>query len=308
MWGTTDIPDQSGRVAVVTGANGGLGLETTKALAAKGAHVVMAARNQAKATAARDEIFAEIPHASVEIVALDLGSLDSVAAAAAEILAAHDRIDILVNNAGLMAMPQRQTADGFEMQFGVNHLGHWALTSHLLPTLLTTPGARVVTVCSSAMHVGRPVDIENPHLRGGAYDPWKAYGQAKLANRHFASGLQQVFDRAGVDAVSLTAHPGLTDSDLQSTTVAENPDNVLGKFFHKLTQLTGMSTARGALSQLRAATDPKATAGAIYAPLFVTAGPPVRKPLVRPGSESAIVTLWKVSERETGLAVGNSAL
>ncbi|GAB2775829.1 SDR family NAD(P)-dependent oxidoreductase [Nocardioides salsibiostraticola] len=304
MWNLTDIPDQSGRTAVVTGANGGLGLETTRALAARGAHVVMAARNQDKAVAARDEILGEIPDASLEIVPLDLGSLDSVATAAEVILAAHDRIDLLVNNAGLMAMPERQTSDGFEMQFGVNHLGHWALTSALLPAIVATPGARVVTVCSTAMHVGHPVDPENPHLRNGAYGPWKAYGQAKLANRHFASGLQQVFDRLGADAVSLTAHPGLTHSDLQSTTVAENPDDVFGKIAHVLTRTGGMTTARGALSQLRAATDPRATPGAVYGPMFVTSGAPIRKPLLRPGSAAAIATLWEVSERETGLTVG----
>lgn len=149
-WSTSNIPDQTGRVAVITGANGGLGLQSAKALAAKGAHVVMAARSQDKAAAAREQIQRDVPGASLEVVPLDLASLASVRRAADAITASHERIDILLNNAGLMAMPERQAADGFEMQFGVNHLGHWALTSHLLPAVVATPGARVITVSSSA--------------------------------------------------------------------------------------------------------------------------------------------------------------
>jgi NAD(P)-dependent dehydrogenase (short-subunit alcohol dehydrogenase family) len=301
MWSTADIPDQTGRVAVVTGANGGLGLATAEALAGRGAHVVMAARDEAKAAAAVEQVRRRHPDASVEVVPLDLGSLASVEAAAERILAAHPRIHVLVNNAGLMAMPERETADGFEMQLGVNHLGHWALTARLLPAIVAAPGARVVSVASTAMHIGRPIDSANPHLRDGAYAPWKAYGQSKLANRHFAMGLQRAFDDAGVDARSLVAHPGLTHSDLQARTVRENPRDIGGRISHLLTRTSGMSTARGALSQLRAATDPDLPGGALVSPLYVNSGPPVRKPLLRPGADAAIRTLWAVSERETGL-------
>ena len=161
-----NIPDLHGRVAVVTGANGGLGLVTARALAGAGAHVVMAARDQPKATAATANIMAQHPEASVEVVELDLASLDSVAAAAVQIQEAHDRIDILVNNAGLMAMPERRTADGFEMQFGVNHLGHWALTAQLMPALLRADGARVVSVTSTARQIGRAVDPRTPTFTG----------------------------------------------------------------------------------------------------------------------------------------------
>ena len=153
-WSLADAPDQRGRVAVVTGANGGLGLATATALAAKGAHVVMAARDTDKAAAARDRISAAFPGASVEIVPLDLESPASVERAAGQILAAHDGIDLLINNAGVMAMPRGHTADGFETQLGVNHLGHWALTAHLLPALATSRDARVVTVTGGAQHLG----------------------------------------------------------------------------------------------------------------------------------------------------------
>ncbi|MFR9778978.1 oxidoreductase [Micromonospora sp. MS34] len=301
-WSVTKIPDQRGRVAVVTGANGGLGLATATALAGHGAHVVIAARDQAKADAARRSVLATHPGASVEIVELDLGSLASVERAAARILAAHPRVDLLINNAGVMAMPQGETADGFETQLGINHLGHWALTAHLLPAIVRTANARVVTVTSSAQHQGRPLDPDDPFLRRD-YDAWRAYGNSKLANRHFAQGLDRQFRAAGVSAMALTAHPGLTNSDLQSTTVAAGGGGSRSNFFLAMTQRTGMSPERGALSQLRAATDPSATGGTMYGPRWLTVGPPVHRRLVRPGADAAIRVLWEVSRRETGLDV-----
>lgn len=300
-WSIEDIPNQDGRVVVVTGANGGLGLASARALAGRGAHVVMAARNQDKAVVAHDEILAAHPGASLEVVELDLASLASVQRAADEILAAHDQVDILLCNAGVMAMPQGTTSDGFDTQFGINHLGHWALTSHLLPTIVRTPGARVVTVSSTAQHQGRPVDPADPHMRE-EYDAWAMYAQTKLANRHFAVGLQVQFERAGVDARALSSQPGLTNSNLQSRTVREGGGGQAGHLFENLTASIGMTTEQGALSQLRAATDPAAPGGGFYGPLWVVTGPPVRKPLVRPEAD-AIETLWQVSERETGLSV-----
>src|SRR5215468_4663908 len=195
-WSAADIPGQHGRTAVVTGANGGLGLETARQLAAKGAHVVMAVRNLEKAAAAIDEIHAGAPDASLELVALDLASQASVRAAAEQIMAAHKNIALLINNAGVMGIPEAKTTDGFEMQFGVDHLGHWSLTALLLPALLRAPGARIVTVTSTAHHMGRAVDPANPHLQG-RYRPWRAYGQAKLANYHFGLGLQRELGKAG---------------------------------------------------------------------------------------------------------------
>jgi len=297
------IPDLSSRVAVVTGANGGLGLSTAKAFAGAGAHVVMAARDQGKAADARGEILAAVPGASLDVVELDLASLASVEQAARAILATHDEIDLLVNNAGLMAMPERATADGFEMQLGVNHLGHWALTARLMPAVLRAESARVVTVTSTARHLGRALRADDPHLHG-RYKPWRAYGQSKLANWHFALGLQREFDRVGIAAKSLVAHPGLTNSDLQARTVREGGGGAAAGFFHRLTAATGMTPDRGALPQIRAATDPEAKGGQLYAPRFANSGAAVRRPVLRRvGLSHAIATLWAVSERETGLAL-----
>lgn len=300
-WSTADIPDQNGRTAVVTGANGGLGLETARALAAAGASVVMAARDQGKAERAQADIRAGCPDAKLEVVALDLASLASVRTAADRILGDHDVIDILVNNAGVMACPERKTQDGFEMQLGTNHLGHFAFTAHLLPALLRADGARVVSVTSTAHHMGFAIDPSNPHLEG-KYGAWKAYGQSKLANFHFGIGLNRRFEEAGVRPRSLIAHPGLSNTELQAVSVRESAGGRSQKFFHVLAGWTGMMSAQGALSQIRAATDPAAKGGEFYGPLFVNNGPPVRKPIFRRlGMSSAIETLWQVSERETGV-------
>ncbi len=297
-WGARDIPDQRGRVAVVTGGNGGLGLETATALAGAGAHVVVAARDQAKTAAAVAAIHAAHAAASLETVTLDLASLASVHEAAAAIAARHDRIDVLVNNAGVMGIPEQATADGFEMQLGVNHLGHFALTARLLPLVLGA-GGRVVSVTSTAHHMGRRLDRDNPHLHG-RYGPWRAYGQSKLANYHFAIGLHQRLQAAGAAAASLLAHPGLSNTELQVHSV-EASGGASQRFFRWLAATTGMSPAHGALPQLRAATDPSAHSGQFYAPRFVNSGPPVRRPIIRRfGLRRSIDVLWDVSERETG--------
>jgi NAD(P)-dependent dehydrogenase (short-subunit alcohol dehydrogenase family) len=302
-WNAADIPDQHGRIAVVTGANGGLGLETARQLAAKGAHVVMAVRNQEKAAAAVEEIRTTAPDAALELVALDLASQASVRAAAGQIMAAHPSIDLLVNNAGVMATAEAKTVDGFELQLGVDHLGHWSLTALLLPALLRARGARIVTVTSSAHHMGRAIDPANPHL-AGRYRPWRAYGQAKLANFHFGLGLQRELEQARASAASLIAHPGLSNTDLQTVSVQASGGGASQRFFLLLGRRIGMSPADGALSQLRAATDPAAKGGEFYGPLWVTSGPPVRKPVLRRlGLDKAIATLWAVSERETGVAI-----
>ena len=288
---------------MVTGANGGLGLVTARDLAAKGAHVVMAVRNQQKAAAAVDRIRAAVPDASLELVPLDLSSQASVKQAAQQILAARDELDLLVNNAGVMGISEARTVDGFEMQFGVDHLGHWTLSALLLPALLRTPGSRVVTVTSGAHHIGRAVDVANPHLEG-RYRPWRAYGQAKLANFHFGLGLQRELERAQANTASLIAHPGLSNTDLQAASVVGSGGGASQRFFHVMAQRTGMSPDDGALSQLRAATDPAARGGEFYGPMFVNNGPPVRKPILRRfGMDRDIAKLWEVSERETGVAL-----
>jgi NAD(P)-dependent dehydrogenase (short-subunit alcohol dehydrogenase family) len=300
-WSTSDIPDLSERIAVVTGANGGLGLETARELARRGAHVVMAARNQLKAQKARDEIRASVEGASLEIVPLDLASLASVRAAADQINGNHERVDLLFDNAGVMAIPERHTEDGFEMQFGTNHLGHFVLTALLLPALLRSPSGRVVSTTSTARHFGRPIDPANPHLEGN-YEPWKAYGQSKLANLHFALELQRRLAATDAGAASLVAHPGFSNTDLQAASSAETDGGASQKLVHNAVARFGMSPLDGALPQLRAGTDPGARGGELYAPRWVNWGPPVRRPLLgRSRNEQSMTTLWEVSERETGM-------
>lgn len=301
-WTTAEIPDLTGKTAVVTGANGGLGLESARALAGGGAHVVMAARNQAKAQVAYDEIIATFPDASLEIVELDLGSQESTKQAAVAIADRHQSIDILINNAGLMAMPERRTSDDFEMQLGVNHLGHWTFTAGVLPSLLAAEAARVVTVTSTAHHTGRAIDPDNVNM-DGKYSAWGAYGRAKLANYHFGLGLQKEFEGRGLSAQSLVAHPGLSHTNLQAHTVEQGGGGPSAPFWAWMARHTGMSSADGALPQLRAATDPNARGGEFYGPRWVNTGAPVRKPVLRPGSNEAIETLWEVSERETGVSL-----
>ncbi|MGH3443650.1 MAG: oxidoreductase [Nitriliruptorales bacterium] len=298
-WTPEDIPDQRGRIAVVTGANSGLGLATARELARKGAHVVMAVRNQERAKAAHAEIEAAVAGASLEIRELDLASLDSVRACADGIVGDHGRIDLLVNNAGLMGIPASTTEDGFEMQIGVNHLGHFALTRQLLPALLQAPAARVVSVTSFARLMGRTAREADVRLRG-RYDPWFAYGRSKLANLQFAVELHRRLDAAGATVASLAAHPGLSHTDLQARSVRETGGGLSQRFWHAAAGAIGMSPAQGALPQLRAATDLDARGGELYAPMWVTFGPPVRRPIVGPSlNREPCRKLWDLSERET---------
>ena len=304
-WTESDIPDLTGRTAVVTGSNGGLGYENARALAQAGATVVIASRASAKTDGAARDLAATVPGGSFEVVPLDLASLDSIRRAAGEITAAHPSLDILINNAGIMGIDEAETADGFEMQFGVDHLGHWALTGLLLDSLMAAPAARIVTVTSTAHHFGLGLDVENPHLRG-KYRPWKAYFQAKLANFHFGLGLDRKLREVDSRASSLIAHPGLSNTDLQARSVDGNGD-ATARFFHMLASKTGTKPPDGALPQLRAATDPEAKGGDFYGPLWVNNGPPVKKPVLRKlGLNRAVDRLWMVSERETGIAIATT--
>ncbi len=300
-WTESDIPDQTGRIAVVTGANSGLGFETARALSARGATVVMGARNQEKAKQAERRILDEHPNAALDNRLLDLASLASIKAFSDGVLVDHDTIDLLVNNAGVMATAEMRTADGFELQFGTNHLGHFALTARLMPALLRAPMGRVVTVTSTARYRGQPVDPENPHLED-AYDPWRAYGQSKVSNIQFAVELNRRLHSSEAAAASLAADPGFTDTNLQKESVRLSGGERGSRFFAVVTPIIGMAPARGALPQLRAATDPQAGGGELYTPKWITSGPPIRR---RIGSrfldpESA-GQLWEVSERETGV-------
>ena len=212
-WTAADIPDQSGRLALITGASSGLGLETARALVRRGATVVLGCRSRQRSEQARTSLLADAAGGAIDLLDLDLADLASVRAAARELADRYGRLDLLINNAGVMGLPRSLTSDGFEMQFGVNHLGHYALTMALLPLLRARPASRVVTVTSGAQYFGR---IAFDDLQGERrYDRWAAYGQSKLANVMFALELQQQLLAAGADVLSLAAHPGIARTNLQ---------------------------------------------------------------------------------------------
>jgi len=306
-WTADDIPDQTGRIAVVTGANGGLGLETARELARKGALVVMGARNQEKAERAVADIEAEVPDAKLELRVLDLASLASVKTFAERVIAEHPRIDLLINNAGVMAIPQTPTDDGFEMQFGTNHLGHFALTAQLMPALVATPGSRIITVTSTARHAATKLNADDLNMDDN-YTPWGAYGRSKIANMNFALELNRRLEQSGSTVMSLAAHPGYSNTDLQAHSAREH-GGASQRFFAKTVQWVGMSPSRGALPQLRAATDPAARGGELYTPRWVNTGSPVRRPVTgRRNRPDDMKQLWGISEEATGVEFDVEAL
>jgi len=261
-WTAADLPELSGKVFVVTGGNSGLGLETARELARKGGHVVIACRNAAQARAALENIRTSAPRASVESMSLDLADLASVRTFAAALRERHGRLDALCNNAGVMALPYRKTADGFEMQLGTNHLGHFALTGLLLETLLATPGARVVSVSSGAHRIGR---IRFDDLQSERrYSKWQAYGQSKLANLLFSYELARRAEKAGVDLTALAAHPGYAATNLQAAG-PRMQGSVLGERIVALVnRLLAQPAAMGALPTLYAAAAKDVRSGDYY--------------------------------------------
>jgi NAD(P)-dependent dehydrogenase (short-subunit alcohol dehydrogenase family) len=294
-WSTTDIPDQTGRTAIITGANSGLGFETATALAAKGAHVVLAVRNLDKGKAAADRITAATPDARVELQNLDLGSLDGVRAAAAEIKAGHPRIDLLINNAGVMYPPKQTTTDGFELQFGTNHLGHFALTGLLLDTLLPVPGSRVVTVSSFGHRIRAAIHFDDLNFDHG-YSRLAAYGQSKLANLLFTYELQRRLAGADQATIAVAAHPGGSNTELGRHLPA-----VIGVPAMKL---FSQSAAMGALPTLRAAIDPTVRGGQYYGPggFGGLRGHPKLVPSSKQSQDTDLQQrLWQVSEELTGI-------
>jgi protochlorophyllide reductase len=258
-WTSADIEDLSGRVAVVTGANSGLGLETSAALAGHGATVVMASRNTDRLEKAITEVRRRYPDASVEPLILDLASLASVREAAGTLLGTHPELDLLFDNAGVMAIPRSETVDGFEMQFGTNHLGHFALTGLLLPTMLARASSRVVVVTSQARHIGR-IDLDDLHRRK-RYGRWAAYGQSKLANLMFALELDRRLRAAKVMTIALAAHPGYAATNLQTgSNWFQNSYYAIGN------TMFAQPAAAGAWPQLYAATAPGVQGGELYGP------------------------------------------
>jgi NAD(P)-dependent dehydrogenase (short-subunit alcohol dehydrogenase family) len=291
-WTTADIPDQTGRTAVITGANTGLGFETAKALAAKGAHVVIAVRNTDKGVEAADRI-----SGAVSVQQLDLTSLESIRVAADQLKNDHDKIDLLINNAGVMTTPKGTTKDGFELQFGTNHLGHFALTGLLLDAILDVEGARIVTVSSNGHKMGGAIHFDDLQWER-SYSRMGAYTQSKLANLLFTYELQRRLAPRG-KTIALAAHPGTSTTEL-----AGNVPKPVERAFQLVAPLIAQSPAGGALPSLRAATDPGALGGQYYGPdgIAQQKGNPV---VVSSSAQSYDLDLqrrlWAVSEELTGV-------
>ncbi|MFT7520268.1 MAG: NAD(P)-dependent dehydrogenase (short-subunit alcohol dehydrogenase family) [Kiritimatiellia bacterium] len=302
-WSTQGIPDQSGRTVVITGANGGLGKETARAMAGRGARVVMACRNQDKGRAAVDDVRSTWPDSDLVLMKLDLANLTSVREFVDELTTAVDRVDLLINNAGVMALPYKLTADGFEMQLGTNHMGHFALTGLLLPRLIEAGGARVVTVSSQAHRMGKMNWNDLSYERG--YNDWTAYGQSKLANLLFAFELDRLLRVAELDVHSLAAHPGYSDTDLQHVGPRERNSALMNRLMGLGNKLLAQSAEMGALPTLRAAADPDAQGGEYYGPggLGEVRGPPI-KVKARAAARNSVdmKRLWQVSLEATGVS------
>jgi NAD(P)-dependent dehydrogenase (short-subunit alcohol dehydrogenase family) len=297
-WTAEDVPDQRGRVAVVTGANTGIGFETAKVLAARGAAVVLAVRDTAKGERAAGRITAAAPDADVTVQHLDLTSLDSVRAAADQLRAGLPKIDLLINNAGVMYTPKSTTADGFELQLGTNHLGHFALTGLLLDRMLTVEGSRVVTVSSLAHDLRAAIDLNDLQWERRSYSRVGAYGQSKLANLQFTYELQRRLAQKS-PTVAVAAHPGLA-----STELIRNSVFVVRTFVRAFNPLISQPADRGALPTLRAATDPDVRGGEYYGPrgLRELRGYPVRVRSNRLSHDESLQRgLWAASEELTGV-------
>src|SRR5262252_1973848 len=292
-WTSDDVPGQHGRLAVVTGANTGLGFETARVLAARGASVVLAVRDTDKGKRAAARIADTAPGANVMVQPLDLTSLESIRAAAGELRAKHPRIDLLINNAGVMFTPKQTTGDGFELQLGTNHLGHFALTGLLLEQMLPVPGSRVVTVSSQAHRIRARINFGDLQSER-SYRKAAAYSQSKLANLMFTYELQRRLSGAGT-TIAVAAHPGLASTELTRHSPTASA---------ALVRLISQKPAMGALPTLRAATDPGVLGGQYYGPgrLLGTRGYP--KPAESSGQshDTAIQRrLWAVSEELTGV-------
>jgi NAD(P)-dependent dehydrogenase (short-subunit alcohol dehydrogenase family) len=294
-WNTTDVPDQSGRIAVVTGANSGLGLETARVLAARGATVVLACRSEDKARRAAAEI-----GGATEILRLDLGSLDAVRAAAAEAHERWDRIDLLVNNAGVMIPPLQRTADGFELQFGTNHLGHFAFTAQIADLLLPVPGSRVVVLASAAHKLARRgLDFDDPNWLRHRYRRGAAYARSKLANLLFTYELDRRLRAADARTIALAAHPGYSATELTRYLPAP-----VARLNTVLSAPIMQAADRGALPTLRAATDPEARGGQYYGPngwQEWKGDPELTDSTPASHDRAAQQRLWTLSEELTGV-------
>lgn len=296
-WTTSDIPDLTGKVVLVTGANSGIGYEAAKEMARKGAEVILACRDPKKAEKALAQIKQEIPNAVTELMRLDLASLASVREFAQAFQGKYDRLDVLLNNAGIMMVPYGKTEDGFERQIGTNHLGHFALTGLLLEIIKKTPGCRVVNVSSNGHRMSK-MDFRDLMYEGGkGYSSTLAYGRSKLANLLFTYELQRLFEKHGTDAIAAAAHPGGSDTNLGNHLF-------LVKWFAPIVRLFVQSAAMGALPSLRACVDPNVLGGQYFGPrgFMQMVGYPI---LVQSNKASHnqedARRLWELSEEWTGV-------
>ncbi len=299
-WDKTNIPSLKNKVIIVTGGNSGLGYESVKAFAGKGATVILSSRREDKGREASDKIRQDFPAADIKVMKLDLADLASVEAFASNFRAGYDRLDILMNNAGIMTTPYFTTRDGFEGQMGTNHLGHFALTLRLRDIIKKTAGARVVNVSSNAHKIGR-MDFDNLLFEGGkSYSPMKAYGRSKLANLLFTYELQRRFEANAMDAIAVGAHPGTSLTNLYRY--------IKSKFFfrllHPLISVLSQDAEMGALPQIRAAVDPDVKGGEYYGPsgFGEVKGYPERTSSSRASySIEDARKLWEISEKLTGV-------
>jgi len=299
-WTTANMPDLSGKVIIVTGGNSGLGYESVKVFAQKGAEVILACRSVEKGEAAKTEIMKNNPAGKIEVMNLDLMDLSSVKNFAVRFKENHSRLNVLLNNAGIMIPPYGLTKDGFESQIGTNHLGHFALTGQLIDLIVKTPKSRVVST-SSLAHKNGKMDFDNFMFdNGNGYTPMKAYGRSKLANLLFIYELQRLFAAKGIDSVAVVAHPGVSQTNLMRF--------VEGKFYYHLlkplSSLILQSAAMGALPQLRAAVDPNVQGGDYYGPdgFNEMKGSPVKvKSIPASYNTEDAKQLWKLSEKLTGI-------
>lgn len=304
-WTSASVPEQSGKIVVITGANSGLGLESTRLLAAAGATVVMACRNAKKAEDAVALVKQSAPNARLEVMALDLSSLASIETFAKQLAEKHPAIDVLINNAGVMALPYTKTADGFEMQFGTNHLGHFALTGRVLPLLEAATAPRIVNVSSMAHRMGT---IQFDDLMGEKrYSKWPAYGQAKLANLLFTYELERWLRKHGKKSIAVAAHPGYASTNLQGVGPAIEGSSFGAMVMSLGNFLLAQSAEMGALPQVYAAVHPDVKGGQFIGPdglIEMTGFPTVVDSNAKSKDEAVAAKLWEVSQQLTHVTFG----
>lgn len=290
-WTAENVPDQTGKIVVITGSSSGIGFETARVLAGKKAKVVIAVRNLEKGKAAADRILRQNKDSDVKVSKLDVANLESVAEFAQKFKKEFSRLDLLINNAGVMVPPYSKTADGFELQFGTNHLGHFALTAQLLDVLIDTPGARVVSL-SSDVHRRGDINLDDPNWEKRSYSAWQAYSDSKLAVLYFTFELDRRLKENKLGLIATAAHPGLTATEL----------NRHGGIINFISSFFRQSVAMGALPVLRAATEPGLTGGEFFSPdgFLERGGYPVKaEPSELSKDEKIAARLWAISEELT---------